>query len=87
MVTKLIMHERNVNNFFFIIKFIMFKRKVSTFIFYLCHHFFYLLFINNQSKQRKMLKHLHIRWYSYQLKEQFYFMNSVLVCVNLYMIQ
>ena len=51
-----------------VINLIVCKRKVSKLIF--------LTFIINHSKQRKMLKIINIRWYSYQLKRTFYRMNG-----------
>ena len=44
----------------------MCKRKVSTFIFY--YFYYVLLFINNLSKQRNMLKQINIHSYLYQVK-------------------
>ena len=49
------------------------------FLFYLFLMFFFLFYFNNQREQRKMLRQLHIRCYSYQVKKQFCRMNSVLV--------
>ena len=40
---------------------------------------FFFIIIGDQIKQRKMLGRLNIRYYSYQVREQFYPMNGVRV--------
>ena len=54
--------------------------KESEQIYYYFINFnFSIFFINNQGKQRKMLKRLNIYCYSYQVKKQLCHMNGVRV--------